>query len=81
MLRQLFVNHPESVGETYFEHMGQAFSFGFHMLYAGVACILHGIVPGLFVTTGSRAINGLYERMVRNRRRHPSPYAAFDFVI
>jgi hypothetical protein len=69
MLRKLFVEHPQSVGESYFEHMGVAFSFGFSMMGAALACIIHGFVPGLFKSTGSKAIMGLYDRLVTNRCR------------
>ncbi len=67
MFKKLFVEHPQSVGESYFEHMGVAFSFGFHMLGAAFACIIHGLVPGLFKSTGSKAITCLHDRLVTNR--------------
>jgi Family of unknown function (DUF6356) len=56
VFKKLFVDHPQSVGETYFEHLGVAFGFGFKMLGAALACMIHGLVPGLFKTTGSKAI-------------------------
>lgn len=72
MLKKLFTEHPETVGESYFEHMGQAFSFGSSMLLSGIACLLHGFFPFLFVKTGSEAITKLHDRMVLNRdRRKP----------
>lgn len=61
--------HLESVDETYLEHMGHAFGFGRRMVAAGLACLVHGIMPGLFVTTGSSAIRELHDRMVVNRRK------------
>jgi len=64
-----FTEHPASVGESYLEHMGVAFSFGGRMLAAGVACLLHGIFPFLFTRTGSRTITELHERMVEKRVR------------
>ena len=64
-----FTEHPASVGESYLEHMGVAFSFGGRMLAAGVACLLHGIFPFLFTKTGSRTITELHERMVEKRVR------------
>jgi Family of unknown function (DUF6356) len=70
MFKKLFVDHPASVGESYFEHMGVAFSFGFKMLGAAFACMIHGLVPGLFKSTGSQAISCLYERMISHRCRH-----------
>ena len=63
-----FTEHPASVGESYGEHMGQAVCFGSRMVLAGLACLVHGVLPFLFVRTGSRTINELNERMVRNRR-------------
>nr|WP_281501572.1 DUF6356 family protein [Kordiimonas laminariae] len=71
-MKKLFTEHPETVGESYFEHMGQAFSFGSSMLLNGIACLLHGFFPFLFVKTGSEAITKLHDRMVLNRdRRKP----------
>lgn len=69
MLRRMFVDHPESVGESYGEHFFVALGFGVTMVTAGLACIVHALVPGLFVKTGSAAITGLYDRMVQHRRR------------
>ncbi len=63
-----FTEHPASVGESYGEHMGQAVCFGSRMVLAGLACLVHGVLPFLFVRTGSRTIKELNERMVRNRR-------------
>ncbi|MGP9822335.1 DUF6356 family protein [Salinarimonas sp. NSM] len=68
--RLSFTDHPASVGETYLEHMGVAFSFGGRMLLAGLACLAHGVFPFLFTKTGSRAVTELHERMVANRVRH-----------
>ena len=73
MWRKLIVDHPKSVGETYFEHMSAAFGFGFAMVISGIACLVHGLVPGLFVKTGSRTIASLHDRMVLNRARSHGP--------
>jgi len=65
----LFTSHPRTVGETYFEHLGSASHFGTRMIGAGVACLLHGIFPFLFVTTGSKTIRHLHETMITHRSR------------
>ena len=70
MLYRLFTEHPASVDETYGEHMGVATSFGVRMVLAGLACLIHAVLPFLFVKTGSKAITELHERMVAKRRRH-----------
>jgi len=70
-INQLFNEHPASVGESYGEHLVQASSFGTQMILAGLACLVHGLLPFLFVRTGSTAITALHTRMVTNRQRHP----------
>jgi hypothetical protein len=68
-LSAVFTEHPAAVGESYGQHMGMAFSFGGRMILAGFACLLHGLLPFLFVKTGSGAISRLHEEMVTHRRR------------
>ena len=79
-LKELFTEHPASVGETYGEHLAMATGFGARMILGGFACLLHGIFPFLFVKTGSAQISTLHERMVRNRQTKQMP-AILDFVI
>ena len=69
MLSRLFTAHPASVGETYFGHLVQATSFGFRMLIAGIACIVHGLFPFLCITTGSDAMKELHAEMSARRER------------
>ena len=73
-----FTEHPASVGESYGEHLGRALCFGTRMIFAGIACLVHGVLPFLFVRTGSRAISELNDRLVVNRRRVPLPSIASD---
>jgi Family of unknown function (DUF6356) len=72
MFAKLFTDHPTTVGETYAEHFEVASTFGFTMIFAGLACLVHAVVPGWCVTTGSDAIRRLHNRMVANRRRNPA---------
>jgi hypothetical protein len=64
---RLFTDHPRSVGETYLEHLGFATRFGARMLAGGVACCLHGLLPFLFTTTGSRTVLTLHAQMMKSR--------------
>ncbi|MFM5953803.1 MAG: DUF6356 family protein [Novosphingobium sp.] len=77
---KLFTEHPASVGESYGEHFVVASSFGLRMILGGFACLIHGLLPFLFVKTGSVQVATLHDRMVANRRRAPLP-AILDFVI
>ncbi|MBS0331623.1 MAG: hypothetical protein JSS35_02540 [Proteobacteria bacterium] len=71
-----FTEHPESVGETYFEHMGSASWFALNMFVAGFACAVHALLPFAFQKTGSRRIKLLHDRMILNRHRAPQRPAA-----
>ncbi|MFM7454793.1 MAG: DUF6356 family protein [Cyanobium sp.] len=68
-LMRMFSEHPASVGESYFGHLLQASSFGLRMMFAGIACVLHGLLPFLFVTTGSEAVKGLNEELCARRAK------------
>lgn len=69
--RKLFVSHPESVGETYFEHLCHASWFAGMMIYGGIACLIHALIPGACEKTGSKVITLLHDRMVVNRVKTP----------
>jgi Family of unknown function (DUF6356) len=62
-----FVDHPRSVGETYWQHQRAAMGFSVHLFRAGAACLVHAIVPVWFMTTASRTIQKLHGRLVCNR--------------
>lgn len=61
--------HLDEVGETYFEHMGIALRIGIHMLVGGLACLVHGLLPFLFIRTGSDTIKRLGD-FIERRRLH-----------
>ena len=67
MFTRLFLDHPRSVGESYFGHQRRAMVFGAQMCAGALACFIHGMIPGLFCQTGSRTVSSLYDRMVVNR--------------
>ncbi|CAN0604444.1 unnamed protein product [Ectocarpus sp. 12 AP-2014] len=58
-----FVDHPASVNETYFEHMRFAGTFALTLFGAGLAALIHAIIPPLFETTASRNNKKLHARM------------------
>jgi hypothetical protein len=59
----LFTDHPATVGETYCGHLLRASSFGLRMLWAGSACLIHAVLPFVFVRNGSQMIAELYVEM------------------
>ena len=71
MIARLFTAHPKAVGESYTEHFGVASHFGLRMVLAGLACLVHAVLPFAFVTTASRTIRELHDHMA-NRHRSSS---------
>lgn len=69
-LQQLFLEHPRSVGESYFEHQRCAFEIGATLIGAGLACLLHGLVPAAFRDTGSRLVSQVYQRVSARQPVH-----------
>lgn len=61
-ITRLFTEHPESVNESYFEHMAFAGKFSFKLFGAAFAALIHAILPFLFERTASKIVRELYER-------------------
>jgi len=68
LLERLFHEHPRSLGESYWEHQRHALYFGTSMVAAGMACVVHAVVPALFVRTGSVMVRRLYEQLIAAKR-------------
>ncbi|MDH3579913.1 MAG: DUF6356 family protein [Hyphomicrobiales bacterium] len=66
---KLFTEHPQSVGENYLQHMHSALAFSGRLFIAAFCCLVHGVLPFLFKSTGSAIIADLHDRMITNRKR------------
>jgi hypothetical protein len=62
-----FTRHPHSIGETYGEHAATAATFGWTLVWAGLACLIHAALPWMFETTASRAVERLFRHMHARR--------------
>lgn len=63
MFRYVFVDHPNSVEENYFQHMRFAGWFASRLLMAGGAALVHAIIPCLFEKTASKMICQMHDRL------------------
>jgi len=66
MIRRMFIDHPQSVNESYFEHMRFALGFAGLLFAASLAALLHAIFPAMFEKTASGLVTKLYAR-IHNR--------------
>ena len=64
MFRQIFLTHPGSVDETYFEHMRFALRFSSLLFMAAAAALVHALVPCLFEKTAGKLVAELNRRIV-----------------
>jgi hypothetical protein len=67
-LHRLFLSHPQTVDESYGEHFLFALGFAMRLLGAGLAALVHAIIPCLFETTASRMICEMHDRIARRAR-------------
>lgn len=63
MITRVFLSHPASVDETFFEHMRFALRFSGLLFAAAGAALVHAFIPCLFEKTASGIIEKLHHRM------------------
>ena len=67
--------HLTKSKETWGRHCVFAFFAGVKLIYAGIASIIHGLVPAFFEGTAAISVIKLYHRRLVN---HPTPdYAKY----
>ena len=81
MLGRLFVDHPKSLGMSWAEHGAGAVVIGARMVGAGIACIVHAVVPGLFTQTAGKTVLSLHEHMMQRRAGAANPNTWPDYEI
>ena len=62
MISRVFLEHPRSVDESYFEHMAFAGKFSFRLFAAAFCALIHAIIPCAFEKTASRMIADMYAK-------------------
>ena len=63
ILRTWFMDHPETVGETYLEHFRFAGSFAWTLFTAALAALIHAFIPALFEKTAGEKIRQLARKI------------------
>ena len=81
MLAQLFQDHPKSLGMSWAEHGAGAIVIGARMVGAGVACMVHAVVPALFTETAGKTVVSLHDHMVKRKAGAANPNAWPDYEI
>ena len=81
MLDRLFMHHPRALGMSWGQHGAGALKIGAAMMGAGIACMVHAVVPGWFTETAGRTVVRLHEHMQHRRAGAADPKAWPDYEI
>jgi hypothetical protein len=68
LISRLFLDHPRSVDESYFEHQAFAIGFAARLIGAGLAALVHAVLPFAFETTASRMVRAMAAELEARRR-------------
>jgi hypothetical protein len=69
-LQRLFVDHPNSVRETYITHAVFALRCGIQLWGIGCIAIIHAFMPFLFTHTVTNMLEKLSDRMYERRCKY-----------
>ena len=81
MTDRLFLEHPRSLGMSWAGHGVGAVAIGFKLVGAGLACLVHAVVPGVFTQTAGKTVTDMYDHMTRRRAGSSNPENWPDYEI
>ena len=81
MIGRVFQDHPRSLGMSWAQHGAGALMIGGRMIGAGLACIVHAVVPALFTETAGRTVVDLHGHMTKRKAGAANPNAWPDYEI
>jgi hypothetical protein len=81
MTDRLFFEHPRSLGMSWAGHGAGAVVIGARLVGAGLACLIHAVVPGLFTQTAGKTVTSMYDHMARRKAGAANPENWPDYEI
>ncbi|MES2135855.1 MAG: DUF6356 family protein [Pseudomonadota bacterium] len=81
LVDRLFLEHPRSLGMSWAGHGIGALKIGAELVGAGVACLVHAIVPGVFTQTAGKTVTHMYDHMTRRKAGASNPENWPDYEI
>jgi hypothetical protein len=81
MLGRLFVDHPRSLGLSWLAHGAGAAKIGGKLIGAGLAALVHAVIPGLFTDTAGRIVTETYQYVQKIRAGSGKPEQWSDYDI
>lgn len=81
VMQRLFLEHPRSLGMTWAGHGIGAVAIGARLVGAGVACLVHAVVPGVFTQTAGKTVARMYDHMAQRKAGAGNPENWPDYEI
>ena len=78
---RLFTDHPRSLGMSWASHGMGAVGIAVRLIGAGLACLVHALVPAWFTETAGRTVTAMHEDMARRKAGAANPNAWPDYEI
>lgn len=78
---RLFTGHPRALGMSWASHGIGAIGIGATLIGAGVACLVHALVPGWFTQTAGRTVSQMHDHMTRRKAGAANPGDWPDYEI
>ena len=78
---RLFREHPRSLGMSWVGHGAGAVAIGVRLVGAGLACLVHAVVPGVFTQTAGKTITHMYDHMAQRKAGAANPENWPDYEI
>lgn len=81
VIGRLFTDHPRSLGMSWASHGIGAVAIAFRLIGAGLACLVHALVPAWFTQTAGRTITAMHDEIGRRKAGAADPNAWPDYEI
>jgi hypothetical protein len=81
MIKRLFREHPQSLGMSWGSHAIGAVGISTRLIGAGMACLVHAIVPAWFTQTAGRTVTKMHDHMNARKAGAANPNAWPDYEI
>ena len=78
---RLFLEHPRSLGMSWAGHGIGAVKIGAELVGAGLACLVHAVVPGWFTQTAGKTVTNMYDHMMKRKAGAQNPENWPDYEI
>ena len=68
-MKNIFKDHPNSIGETYFQHFFKSIGFGITLILIAIQAFIHAVFPFFFEDNTSNKIKELNDKLQKRKNK------------